>query len=224
MIYLSERGLTRWRCTSPTSTCCCLIHLFCGWPFTPFLYVFIYLFFVFVLTDSSYHGHNEHQIWPGGLQQLAEAHIHLHSVIHRGDVASHQVCGGAEGSGNQPQQLKCPNTVLHLCGWSLPLLPYLWIFAGKTSGKERNVRWNLSKLSFTLRFMCLSVFWFILAVPCIHFCICPYPIGINIFCGRIQTFWLVPHVNTVWLLLHVWTRWASVHTRQTQKVSIYLVI
>lgn len=91
-----------------------------------------------VPTAPSSHRHNECQIWPGGLQQFTEAHFNLHPIVHRGDVAPHKVCGGAEGAGNQPKQLQFPHTVLHLRGWSLRLLPHLWIPAGNTGGKTRS--------------------------------------------------------------------------------------
>ena len=98
-------------------------------------YVIITWISLCVPIAPSSHRHDECQIWPGGLQQFTEAHLDLHSIIHRGDVTAHKVCGGAEGPRNQPKQLWCPHTVLHLCGWSLCLLPHLWIPAG-------NAGWN----------------------------------------------------------------------------------
>lgn len=47
--------------------------------------------------------------------------------------------------------------------------------------------------------------------------------GVDIFRGRIQAFWLVPHSDPVWLLLHVWTCGTSAHTGQTQKVTNLLL-
>lgn len=46
-------------------------------------------------------------------------------------------------------------------------------------------------------------------------------LGVDIFCGRLQAFWLVPHSSPVRLLLHVWTSGASAHTGQTQEVSLH---
>lgn len=86
--------------------------------------------FLYVPAASSRRWHNECQIWPGGLQQFTEAHFNLHPLVYRGDVTSYKVCGGAEGSGDQPEQLKCTHTVLYLCGWSLLLLPHVWILTG----------------------------------------------------------------------------------------------
>lgn len=117
------------------------LKIFCARLFGNILYFY-------VPTDSSCHGHHELQIWPGGLQQFTEAHLNHHSVDHRGDVTSHQICGGAEGPGNQPQQLQCPNTVLHLCGWSLLLLSCLWIFAGNMDERQKRNKCALKSLSF----------------------------------------------------------------------------
>ena len=97
---------------------------------------------VYVPTAPSSHGHNECQIWPGELQQFTEAHFNLHPVVHGGDVTPHKVCGGAEGPGNQPEQLQCPHTVLHLCCWSVRLLPRLWIPAGNTARKTQAERYT----------------------------------------------------------------------------------
>lgn len=98
-------------------------------------YVIVALIHCYFPTAPCSRRHNECQIWPGELQQFTEAHFHLHPVVHGGDVAPHQVCGGAEGPGDQPEHLQLAHTVHDLRGRSLPLLPHLWIPAGNTQRK-----------------------------------------------------------------------------------------
>lgn len=107
-------------------------HL-CNWPVQCQIKVMIaFCYSFYVSTAPRSHRYNECQIWLGGLQQFTEAYFDLHSIVHRGNVPPHKVCGGAEGPGNRLEQLQCPHTVLHLCGWGLHLLPHLWIPAGNT--------------------------------------------------------------------------------------------
>lgn len=151
---------------------------------------------------------DECKIWSGGLQQFTEAHLHLHPILHRGHVAAHQVRGGAEGPGDQPEQLQRPHAVLHLRGRSLHLLPHLRIPAG-----EQMMTWNTSRSTIKCSFTRL------LALRNWPEVCCDTCAGTDIFCGRIQAFRMVPHPGPVWILFHVWTRGAPAHAGQTQEVS-----
>ncbi len=72
---------------------------------------------------------HEWKIWAWELQ-LEEAYLHICAFIHRGHVTSYQISGGAQSAGHQPERLQHTNTVLHLCGRRLPLLPHLRLPAG----------------------------------------------------------------------------------------------
>lgn len=203
--------------------------------------VFIVYLCLCVHAAPSSHRHNECQIWPGGLQQFTEAHFNLHPVVHGGDVTPHKVCGGTEGPGNQPEQLQRPHTVLNLCGWSLPLLPHIWISAGIVGSQGRKTQYDWCTCAYTHTHIYINKSWSVLqwkfsAVVCLwtsqsyHCLIVSVSVilystihsGADIFRRGFQAFWLVPHFGPVWFLLHVWTGGASAHTGQTQKVKLTL--